>query len=602
MGFVDLGLIILEKRLTGDQFYRMGDHFWWLIPVGVCSLLLIPAVAIAAISALSRGRVPVGVAVGVLSFIGYLDLTARLPLELWASLLLSGGLAVQSARLAGRHREPFLRLVHRTTPWLAGALAVTVLLTFAARARLEYGAQAALPPPPPNARNVLLIVWDTVRATNLGLHGYNRRTSPNLERLAGTGVRFDRAFATAPWTLPSHSSLFTGRWPHELTADWQARLDETYPTLAEFLADRGYDTAGFVSNLDYCSRECGVARGFGHYEDYPIGIWDTLTRYTGLGSRIDYLAPASVLNRQLKKYKGESFDIIPPSKEHAKDAASVIRSFLDWHSWQRRRNRPFFAFLNLNDAHAPYEVPDRSVPGFGLRPRSYLDRLTMKNWETLDKRQVPYVYVQMATDVYDDSIAYLDRRLGLLLDDLARREVLDDTLVIVTADHGEHLGDHALFFHGCSLYRQLVGVPLVIANPKAIPAGRVVTQSVTLRDLPATVVDLLGLAQGAPFPGRSLARLWAGDDRALASSSEPMLMEVGRPLSLINQGREPVSRGPMKALVAEEVHYIRNGDGVEELYDLSTDPAERTNLISRFQFADLIERFRFTLSKMLKKR
>src|SRR4051812_12619024 len=113
----------------------------------------------------------------------------------------------------------------------------------------------------------------------------------------------------------------------------------------------------------------------------------------------------------------------------------------------------------------------------------------------LDKTKLPYHDVQMANDLYDDSIAYLDRRLGALLDELGRRGVLDDTIVVVTSDHGEHLGDHLLFFHGCSLYRQAVEVPLVIVDPGTTPAGRVVDSPVSLRDLPATVVGLLGLAQ-----------------------------------------------------------------------------------------------------------
>ena len=95
---------------------------------------------------------------------------------------------------------------------------------------------AKLPPSPAGVPNVILVIWDTVRTGNLSLHGYRRPTSPNLERLAGRGVRFDQAFATAPWTLPSHSSFFTGRWPHELTADWLSPLDGTHPTLAEYLA------------------------------------------------------------------------------------------------------------------------------------------------------------------------------------------------------------------------------------------------------------------------------------------------------------------------------------------------------------------------------
>ncbi len=600
-GFLDLGLMILKRRMTGDGFSRLGDHFYWIIPAGVGVLLLLPGTVLALIARLRRGTIPLGTALGLLSFVGFLDVCARLPLELWSSLLLSGGLAVQSARLVGARREPFLRLVRRTSPLLVGVVLAIMLLTLGRLAWSEHRAVAKLPPPPADARNVLLIVWDTVRAGNLSLHGYGRRTSPNLEELARRGVRFDQAFATAPWTLPSHCSLFTGRWPHELTADWRVPLDETYPTLAEYLAAHGFDTAGFVANLDYCSRETGLNRGFAHYEDYPIELRDIFTRYIGLGSRIDLLTPASVINRLLKKYWGDTYDVIPRSKEHAKDAAIVNRSFLGWLSWQRTRNRPFFAFLNYNDAHSPYEVSDRSTPAFGLRPISYVDRLTLKSWDTLDKTQVSLTHVKMANDVYDDSIYYLDQRLGALIDELGTRGVLDNTLVIFASDHGEHLGDHFLFAHGCSLYRQLVGVPLVILDPKRMPAGRVVVEPVSLRDIPATVVDLLGLASAAPFPGRSLARFWVGNQTARANVGEPLLMETGKPLGLTNQGREPVAKGPMQAMVAEGMHYIRAADGLEELYLLRSDPEEQSNLAAYSFASQPLQRFRARLSAMLEK-
>jgi arylsulfatase A-like enzyme len=599
-GFLDLGLMVLKKRMTDDGFYRLGDDFPWAIPTTVGVLVLLPGMALALVAGLRRRALPLGAVVGPLSFVGFLDVCARLPLELWASLLLSGGLAVQSGWLAGAHRRRFLGLVRRTSPLLAGAVLAIILLTLGRRQWSEYRAVAALPPPPAGARNVLLIVWDTVRAGHLSLHGYGRPTSPNLEQFARRGVRFDRAFATAPWTLPSHSSLFTGRWPHELTADWRVPLDDTHATLAEFLSARGYDTAGFVANLDYCSRETGLGRGFAHYEDYPIEPWDLFTRYIGIGSRIDLLTPASVLNRWLKAHWSDGYDVIPRAKEHAKDAAAINRSFLAWLSWQRARGRPFFAFLNDNDAHSPYEVPEPSAPAFGLRPSSYLDRLILKSWDTLDKRQVSVAHVQTAIDVYDDSIRYLDGRFGDLLDELARRGVLDDTLVIVASDHGEHLGDHLLFSHGCSLYRQLVGVPLVIVDPKAVPAGRSVAEPVSLRDIPATVVDLLGLGRGAPFPGRSLARLWAGNGPA--DVAEPLLMEAGKPIALMNQGREPVAKGPMKAMVADGMHYIREADGREELYLLKTDPEEESDLAAYPFAAESLRRLRASLSALFEKR
>jgi arylsulfatase A-like enzyme len=145
----------------------------------------------------------------------------------------------------------------------------------------------------------------------------------------------------------------------------------------------------------------------------------------------------------------------------------------------------------------------------------------------------------------------------------------------VTSDHGEHLGDHLLFFHGCSLYRQLVEVPLVVAGPIRGPSGRVVDEPVSLRDLPATVLDLVGLDRGEPFPGRSLARFWAHPDGAPTPAFEPLLMELERPELLTNRGREPVAKGPMKSMVAGGMHYIRRADG-EELYALESDPDERT--------------------------
>ena len=126
------------------------------------------------------------------------------------------------------------------------------------------------PLPSGDPPNVLLIVLDTVRADRLSLYGYRRPTSPTLERLAKRGIRFDEARATAPWTLPSHASMFTGRWPHELDVNWHTPLGTKFPTLAEYLGSRGYATAGFVANVHYCSYEFGLDRGFTHYEDYVL--------------------------------------------------------------------------------------------------------------------------------------------------------------------------------------------------------------------------------------------------------------------------------------------------------------------------------------------
>jgi arylsulfatase A-like enzyme len=172
------------------------------------------------------------------------------------------------ARLAGRHSHVLIVAMRST--FLVSALAVIAIAGGALGwpRWVESRAIAALPAPPAGAPNVLLIVLDTVRARSLGLYGYERATSPNLDRFAKNGVVFSHAFSASPWTLPSHGAMFTGRLPHELSGGWMTPIDGTYPTLAEALSSVGYLTAGFIANTTYCPAEFGLARGFSHYEDH----------------------------------------------------------------------------------------------------------------------------------------------------------------------------------------------------------------------------------------------------------------------------------------------------------------------------------------------
>lgn len=601
-GFCDLGALVVYKRLIARDFYHLGADFPWLIPLGVTALVFLPA-SLLILIAWRRGSIRLGVPVGLLSFLGFLDLCSRLRLELWATVIISIGLATQSVRFVRRRREGFLRSVRWSVGWLVAALVATMLVTVGGRWWQEYRQGATLPQAPQGAPNVLLIVWDTVRASNTSLHGYRRATTPNLDRLARRGVKFDLAFATSSWTLPSHASLFTGRWPHEVGVNWKSPVREGVPTLAGSLAKHGYDTAGFVANLDYCSRETGLARGFAHYEDFPLSIVDTFTRYIALGRRIDASSWQASVDGWVEARTGRWHDLIPQSREHTKDADAINGAFLGWLANRTATRRPFFAFLNYNDAHSPYEVPDRSTPGFGLRPSTSAQRQTLQNFTGLDKTMLSTDDVHMAIDVYDDSIAYLDRRLGSLLEELGRKGVLENTLIIVTSDHGEHLGDHRLFFHGCSLYRQLVHVPLVIAGRKRIPEGRTVAESVGLCDLPSTVIDVLGLASKPAIPGRSFAKLWRPrSPDAGRIATPPLLMETTKPELLTNDGREPAAKGPMKAVVAAGMHYIQMADGTEELFNLGSDPEETNNLARTADAAPVVQQLRGLVRLLLRKR
>ena len=176
-------------------------------------------------------------------------------------------------------------------------------------------------------------------------------------------------------------------------------------------------------------------------------------------------------------------------------------------SQRREPARPFFAFLNYFDAHSVYLLPPGTPYRFGRPPKTEADVQVFVDWFYLDKLRLPPYYVNLARDCYDSCLGYLDEQLGELFDELKRRGVLDRTLVIVTSDHGEGLGEHNLFFHGETLYRTEIRVPLLIVLP-GHNRSVIVSETVSLRDLPATIVDLTGQGTGAPFPGRSLARLW----------------------------------------------------------------------------------------------
>lgn len=564
---------------------RVSPDVLWMAPVGDAFLAVMVAVVLLLVrrrvAALAEWPVSVGIFAGLGVFV--LTLEAR-----WIHPLALATLATGAGAVVGRGLE---RLDLRVRAVLGkGACALVcgsflaALLAAGSTWWTERRAVAGLPDPPVGKPNVLLIILDTVRAKSLGLHGRDLETSSHLERLAEGGVVFDRAIAPAPWTLPSHASMFTGQPPSALSTGFETTLDDTYPTLAEALSQHGFATASFVANLLYASRQFGLARGFVRYEDYPVSVgqlvlstaWGRgLAGWSALRSRLGY---HELLNR--------------------KPASDVVDSFLEWID---RTDRPFFAFLNLYDAHEPYLPPapyDRLFHPPASRGALRHTASLMGGSEAARPEKWGMTEAERRLDLalYEGAIAYVDDVLGRLFAELERVGLLDRTLVIVTSDHGEQFGEHGLYRHINSVYMPLLHVPLVIRLPGSVPHGRRVSVPVSLRQIPATVIDLLDLSVEGEFPGPSLVETWGTPPRAPPPSFSELVPGV------VEQDWYPVAAGPLWSLVWGPFHYIRDAEGGEELYDLERDPEELTDLARDPDHVELVREFRRYLDDTLRGR
>jgi len=572
-GLLEVASVSYQKFALG-HFSYLSRYFGWMTPVGNLALFLVLGLALMLLGRLVPRLRTVEWSVGSLAAAGAMGVLLAWPeLHRAAVVIMALGIGVQCGRWAARHAVAVQRGARRTLPALVGLAVLVGLVSTVAVKYPGWRARRDKPAARPGAPNVLLLVWDTVRDQNLSSFGYARRTDPVLDSLGDAGVRFAHAIAAAPWTLPSHATFFTGRWPHEHKADWTVALDDRYPVISEAFDSNGYRTGGFAGNTFYCTREYGLSRGFDRW--VALRVKPAQILYSAALGR-------AILNQAwLHQLVG---DYRPAG---GNTAGTINDELLDW--LDDSGERPFFAYLNYFDAHVPRLVPAPYDRSFGNPDARHLDQIQyslnhadLRGWLSYGPEEM-----QTEVDAYDSGIAYMDAQLGQLLDSLRARHLLDNTIVVVTSDHGELFGEHGVAGHGTSVYREAVEVPLIVTAPGRVPRGRVVQQAVSLRDLPATLLNLAGQPDPVDFPGQSLARFIASDSVV----ADSVLVELGP------QGDRQIVRFPkigtgMRAVFMDGNEYIRNGDGTEELYAFPGDVQQRHDLVGGAVGAALLPAFR----------
>ena len=414
---------------------------------------------------------------------------------------------------------------------------------------------AACGAPEPRPRNILLITLDTLRRDHLGGYGYSLDTSPELDAFASHATRFDRAYSTAPWTLPTHASLFTGRHPFEHGARTTSRgaipptektlnaapLDLEIVTLAEVLAGEGYRTAAFVSNPLFLGTRFQLDQGFESYTVERLPAVDVVDRAT----------------RWLERHTREQPEI------------------------------PFFVFVNFMDTHRPYQsepASKRLPPPSADLPGELLKELMAAVMES--DGSPPTDLTQRVIEHYDAAIANVDAGVGELLRWLEDRGLYDDTSIAITSDHGEYFGEHDIVEHSKDIYEEAIRIPLIIKAPGQ-RSGATDTRIVTSVDLARLLLDFDPALRGSH---RDAFPYEPGNHPAIVenyySRAKDLAKSYGARFDRVRT-----------AVLFDDWKFIRSSDGLHEMYDLAKDPAEAHNLID--SAPDAVKRAERILSEFM---
>ncbi len=400
--------------------------------------------------------------------------------------------------------------------------------------------------------NIVLVTLDTTRADHLGCYGYSKNTSPFLDSLARKGTLFENAYANSTWTLPSHASLFTGLMPSVHGAGYaNFFVSPSVKTLAESLQQKGYVSAAFIGG-PFLVSAFNLDQGFDFYDEH-LDPHSELKRLT--------------LFRILSKLTGKSLWHTDGQRRGAEVNREVF-SFLKWATTRQ----PFFLFINYFDAHEPYDPPQEIREQMNIR-------VTMKGnirFYPLNKQNGIACHAdgtplsqgefQQLSDLYDGEIRYQDMQLEALWRTFEKQGLAEKTLLIITSDHGETIGERQFLDHGHNLFQEQVRVPLVFYGPGLFSSGKRIAEAVQLIDVFPTLLQFVGLKPDQTVQGQSLIPgLESGE-----FLSRPVLSEI----DIDSHPRFAAFKRAQRMILEDSQKYIESSNNKNLLFDLLLDPGE----------------------------
>jgi len=421
-----------------------------------------------------------------------------------------------------------------------------------------------------NKPNVFFVIMDAVRPDHLSSYGYPRKTSPNIDKIAEEGVLFENAFSTAPWSPDSHASMFTGLYPsHHNVLGENLYLSKEIPNIIEIFKSKGYMTLGISPNI-FAGPHFGFHYGFDKFLDERLHFgllkkhfWDWIV----FGFETDIRA---VIYRWIYH-------------------AIIFQEIKKWITLSWKKNKPFFIFINYFDAHLPHHPPHPFRERFNKASDQNID---LEKIEDCFNRRFGFPYVAKEVEMtkeewdfvksrYDAEIAYVDFFLGKVFDYLKKYELLDNTFILITSDHGENLGDHQLASHAFCLYDTLIHIPLIINFPKYTSSRKRISNIVSTVDIFPTLISILNIERKDAIDGRNLIPF---EERIY---HKHILAEYGPPIPQIKtmerlcpNFNSNIYNKSLKCIRSADFKYLIASDGKAEWYDMKNDPNESKNIIN----------------------